>query len=299
MLFVRGMRLHCRVFVACVVFYLGGLLTSGVNAQEIKPESALVIGVAPHTSARSLFSTYQSLRLYLQDSLQRDVRVVTAPSFVEFLNRALEGRYDIVFTEGHQARLLEQDAGFLPLVTYQAEYRVLWIKAANNASIHRLEDLNGKKVLSLGQGSLTALWSTQKLRERGVVPAKIGYVNASDSVVELILAGRAQAAALSQSSFERLTPNVRQKLHVLEVSPPCLGRVFMLNPRLADEYASIRQMFFAFAHSEAAQAYFQSNQLGGYREVEPAELELMETYTQLLRDSIKAEEKTKTQESDV
>lgn len=297
MLFVRRTFLHFRVFVACVVFCFGSLLASGVKAAEPVSERGLLIGVAPHTSVRALFASYQPLSLFLQNALQRDVRVVSAPNFEEFLRRAMAGRYDIAITTGHQARLLQLDAGFLPLLTYQADFRVVWVKAANNSAIHRLEDLNGQKVLSLGPGSLTALWSAQQLVERGVAPAEVGYVSASDSVVELILAGTAKAASLTQANIDRLPLDVRQKLHVFESSPSFLGRVYMLNPRRADEYAAIRHALDAFTRTEAAQAYFQSNQLVGYREVQPAELELMEPYAQLLREQIKAEGKAKNTEN--
>ena len=294
----REACLNFRILVICVVFCLGGgLLASGVKAAEPVSERGLLIGVAPHTSVRALFASYQPLSLFLQQALQRDVRIVSAPNFEEFLTRAMAGRYDIAITTGHQARLLQTDAGFLPLVTYQADFRVVWIKAANNHAIHRLEDLNGQKVLSLGPSSLTALWSAQQLAERGVVPAEIGYVSASDSVVELILAGSVKAAALSQANIDRLAPHVRQKLHIFESSPSFLGRVYMLNPRLADEYAAIRQALDAYARTEAAQDYFKNNQLVGYRDVPPAELELMEPYAQQLREQMKAQDKAKNTEN--
>lgn len=291
-----GARPWVYAILVCVVFCLGMLLSVGVKAAEPKPKNALVIGVAPHTSARALFASYQPLRLFLQTRLQRDVRIVSAPNFEEFMRRALAGRYDIAITTGHQARLLQTDMGWLPLLTYQADFRVVWIKAANNQAIGRLEDLNGRKVLSLGPGSLTWLWSRQQLAERGVVPANVGFVNASDSVAELIVSGAA-AGALSQAGVDQLNVNVGKQLHVFERSPSFLGRVYMLNPRLADEYTSLRQALDAFARTDAAQAYFQRSKLLGYRDVQLAELEAMEPYAQALREQIKGLDKARNMEN--
>jgi phosphonate transport system substrate-binding protein len=257
----------------------------------------LVIGVAPHTSARALFTSYQPLRLFLQTRLQRDVRIVSAPNFEEFLRRALAGRYDIAITTGHQARLLQTDAGFLPLVTYQADFRVVWVKAANNQAIRRLEDLSGRKVLGLGAGSLTWLWSRQQLAERDVVPASVGFVSASDSVAELIASGAVAAAALSQANLDRLEARLSRQLQVFERSPSFLGRVYMLNPRHADDYATLRQALAAFALTDAAQTYFQHSKLMGYREVQSAELEAMEPYAQALREQIKDTDRATQMES--
>lgn len=292
-----GTRPWGYVFLVCVVFCFSVLLSADVKAAEPKPENTLVIGVAPHTSTRALFTSYQPLRLFLQTRLQRDVRIVSAPNFEEFMRRALAGRYDIAITTGHQARVLQTDMGCLPLVTYQADFRAVWIKAANNQAIERLEDLSGRKVLSLGPGSLTWLWSQQQLAERGVVPAGVGFVSASDSVAELVLAGNAAAAALAQAGVDQLNVNVSKQLQVFEHSPSLLGRVYMLNPRLVDEYTSLRQALDAFALTDAAQAYFQRSKLLGYRDVQPAELEAMEPYAQALREQIKGFDKAKNMEN--
>lgn len=218
-----GTRPWSRAFFVSVAFCFGLIVSVGVNAAEPKKESALVIGIAPHTSARALFASYQPLRIFLQTRLQHDVRIVSAPNFEEFMRRALAGRYDIAITTGHQARLLQTDAGFLPLLTYQADFKVVWVKAANNQAIERLEDLNGRKVLSLGPGSLTWLWSRQQLAERGVAPANVGFVSASDSVAELVLAGNAAAAVLAQAGVDQLNVNISRQLQVFERSPSFLG----------------------------------------------------------------------------
>lgn len=294
---MSGTRPRRYALLACVVFCFGMFFSLGVNAAEPKQDNALVIGIAPHTSARALFASYQPLRLFLQTRLQRDVRIVSAPNFAEFLHRALAGRYDIAITTGHQARVLQTDRGYLPLLTYQADFRVVWVKAVNNPNIHRLEDLNGRKVLSLGPGSLTGLWSQQQLAERGVVPASVDFVSASDSVIELIASGAVDAAALSQANIDRLSGNISSKLKVFEQSPSFLGRVYMLNPRLAHEYLTLREALAAFALTEAAQTYFQRSKLLGYRDVLPAELEIMEPYAQALREKLNDDIKAKNTEN--
>ncbi len=279
----------------CVAFCFGLLVSSGVKAAEPKSGNGntFVIGVVPVNSARALFASYQPLRLFLQKHLQRDVRIVTAPNFEEFMRRALKGSYDLAITAGHQARALQTDAGFLPLVAYQADFRVVWVKAANNPAVMRLEDLNGRKVLSLGISSLAWLWGRQDLVERGVVPATVGFVSASDSVAEIILAGGASAAVLTQVGVDQLNVNVSRQLQVFERSPSFVGRVYMLNPRFVDEYSSLRQALDAFALTDAAQEYFQRSKLLGYRDVQPADLEAMEPYAHALREQLNDEGKVK------
>ncbi len=268
-------------------FVLCGLLLAFPSIQSVAADSEarppLVIGIAPHTSARALFSSYQPLRMFLINHLQRDVRVVSAPNFEAFLHRALDGRYDIVITTGHQARLLQKDAGWQPLVTYQADFSLVLIKATNNPKIKRVEDLDGRRFLTLGPGSLTALWGKQYLEERGIAPVEVDFVSASDSLAERVVAGAADAGALSQTGVDQLASNLRQKIQVFEHGPSVLGRTYMLSPRLSDDYRLMRAALDAFAQADEGLSYFQRNQLGGYRDVLPSELEAMDRYAEELR----------------
>ncbi|GAA4030574.1 hypothetical protein GCM10022212_31120 [Actimicrobium antarcticum] len=97
-------------------------LCSTVQAQT---PSTLVIGVAPHSSARAILDMYQPLRKHLQKSLAVTVDIVTAPDFTEFARRMLHQDYDLAITTGHQARLSQTDAGYLTLLTYRAEFRTI------------------------------------------------------------------------------------------------------------------------------------------------------------------------------
>ena len=106
-----------RVVRAVVLVLLCGA-GAAVHAQAV-----FRLGIAPHTSARVILEMYQPLRLQLEKALGVPVEVVTAPDFTEFAKRMLHQDYDIAVTTGHQARLAQTDADYLPLLTYSAEFR--------------------------------------------------------------------------------------------------------------------------------------------------------------------------------
>ena len=85
-------------------------------------DDAFRIGVAPHTSARVIAAQYQPVRAAVQEAVGTRTDIVTAPDFNVFIREAAARKYDLVITTGHQAALLRQDAGYLPLVTYQADF---------------------------------------------------------------------------------------------------------------------------------------------------------------------------------
>ncbi|MEW5839336.1 MAG: PhnD/SsuA/transferrin family substrate-binding protein [Pseudomonadota bacterium] len=278
---------------ACLAWLLP--LHSVWAAEVTSKRPALIVGIAPHTSARALFESYQPLRLFLQDELQCEVRIVSAPDFEEFLYRALNGRYDMAITTGHQARLMQMDAGWIPLVTYQADFRIVLLKAKNGSRIANLSDLHGRRFITLGPGSLTALWSQQHLQERSITPSRLGFVSASDSLAELIVSGAADVGALSQAGVNQLPATLRDRLEIIERSPAFLGRTYILHPRLAGQYADLRSALDAFARSSSGQTYFQRSLLAGFRDVSPAELEVMEPYAKALRTLMAARLKSDVQ----
>jgi len=270
-----------------LAFMLFLALFSGFNlalagVHEEKP-AALVIGVVPYNSPRAIATGYEPLRQFLQRVLQREVRLFTAPSFDEFVNRALQGRYDIALAAGHEARLLQADAGWLPLVTYQAAFDVLLVKDRDRSEIGGFRDLDGRRLGSLGEGSLTSLWLAQQLKEHAVAPSELIFINGADSLAKQVLSGRFDGAAFTRLGFNQLSAAERAGLSVFLQSRMFLGRTYLLSPKRSAEYALIRAGLDEFAESEAGKAYFQRAQLGGYREVLPAELELMEPYAQDLR----------------
>lgn len=236
--------------------------------------SPFVVGVAPHTSARVILEMYQPLRRTLETALGQTVEIRTAPDFNEFARRGLAQEYDLAITTGHQARLLQSDADYLPLLTYRADFRAVALVDRKSA-IRSASDLRGKTVLGLSPTSLVTLWGEHWLKQEKVGDVGMRYISAADSVSRQVLAGEASAAFTSLANYQKLPPEQREQLRILAESEPMLGRVYLLNKRHADEQAKISQSLWNFAASPEGQNYFAQNKLEGYRRIRPQELEAM------------------------
>ncbi|WP_224982474.1 phosphate/phosphite/phosphonate ABC transporter substrate-binding protein [Geomonas agri] len=245
----------------------------------------LSIGVAPHTSARIILQMYQPLRQYLEKTLGREVDVVTAPDFNDFVRRGLTGTYDIAITTSHQARLLQTDAGYIPLLTYQADFRSVAL-VAKSGPTKSAGDLKGKEVLGLSATSQVTLWGQRWLDENGI-DARMKYVSASDSVAQLVAAGEAAAGFTSLANYQKLPDPLRAQLMVLAQSPVMPGRVYLLSPRLAGQRRQIEAALWSFAATPEARKYFDENKLQGYRKLKAKELASMDAYAAEVRKVIK------------
>lgn len=246
---------------------------------------SFVIGVAPHTSARVILEMYQPLRNHLEKFLNMDVEVETAPGFGSFAKRALAGAYDLAVTTGHQARLLQTDAGYIPLLTYRADFKAVAL-VVKSGPVHSPEDLKGKCALGLSPSSLVTLWGVHWLAENGLDDVPVRYVSASDSVGHLLLAAESDVGFVSLANFQKLSPDMQDQLRTLAESPVMAGRVYVLNSRYAARAKEIDAALWSFAGTSEAKVYFEANKLEGYRMLEPGELEAMDAYAAEVRRSL-------------
>ncbi len=276
-----------RIMRAAVGLLLGlffGMFAAPLWAQTAK--ASFSIGVAPHTSARVILEMYQPLRAHLEKSLGMPVEILTAPDFTEFARRAVNQEYDLAITTGHQARLLQTDARYTPLLTYKADFKAVAIVVAKG-KVQKLADLKGAKALGLSPTSLVTLWGQHWLKNSGLSDVPVTYVSAADSVAQLLLAGDASVGFMSLANFQKLTPDVQAGLSILAESPAMAGRVYVLNSRRAALRGKLDAALTAFAESAEGKAYFDKNKLEGYRKLKPKELDAMDTFAAEVRQTLK------------
>lgn len=276
--------MHKRILVKAILA-LG--LAAGLAPLRAEPATSFKLGVAPHTSARVILEMYQPLRLYLEKVLGQPVEVQTAPDFTEFIRRALNQEYDLAITTGHQARVLQTDAGYAPLVTYKADFKAVAL-VAKDGPYKSVRDLKGAAMLGLSQSSLVTLWGQHWMKKNGLGENPIRYVSAADSTAQLVLAGEAAVAFHSMANYQKLAPEVQNRLAILAESEPMAGRVYMLNRRQAPLADKIDGAIWAFAASPAGRDYLDKNKLDGYRKLKPRELEAMEPYAAEVRSVLRA-----------
>jgi phosphonate transport system substrate-binding protein len=245
------------------------------------------LGVAPHTSPRVILEMYKPLRQYLEKALGQTVLIETAPDFTEFGRRALNQEYDIAITTGHQAHIYQNDAAYLPLLTYKAEFKAIAI-VAKNGPIRKATDLQGSTVLGLSPSSLVTQWGLHWLQRNKLNNITVKYVSAADSVSHQVLAGEASAGFTSLANYQKLPVEQQSALSILVESEAMAGRIYMLNKRQIARRAKIEQALFTFAETTEGKNYFDQAKLEGYRKLHPHELDAMEPFAATTRQLLKS-----------
>ncbi len=267
--------------------FLQVLLLCGLTRTALAGDDTFWIGVAPHTSARVIIAMYQPLRHYLEKALGRHVAIVTAPNFTDTAWRALHQQYDLVITTGHQSRLLQTDAGYIPLLTYKADFYAVAL-VAKTSPITEPAQLSKGKALGLSKTSLVTLWGLHWLQQNNLSDMEVQYVSASDSVARLITAKSADVGFVSFANYQQLDPAIQAELRIFSQSSPLAGRVYMLNHRYLRVKDKIERALWHFAQTPEGMHYFDTYQLGGYRKLRPNELAEMDSFANEVRKELKA-----------
>lgn len=275
--------MRLKLLLGFSIALLSGIFNTPGAAEN---QAAFRIGIAPHTSARVIVEMYQPLRIYLEKALGSPVEIVTASDFTEFARRGLQQQYDLAVTTGHQARLFEIDAGYLPLLTYKTDFKAVLL-VASNSPFHEPRDLANSTVIGLSPSSLVTIWGLHWLHRNAVANVNVRYVSASDSVAQLVLSGEGAAGMTSLANYQNLQPAVRERLRILNESLPLVGRVYLLNKRHAGMKDRLNSLLWAFAETPEAQQYFQKYKLGGYRRLDARELVEMTPYANEVRQALK------------
>lgn len=245
------------------------------------------IGVSPHTSARVIISMYQPLRLHMEKELGKKVEIVTAPTFTEGARRAVDQEYDLFIPTGHQARMLQVDAGYIPLLTYKATFSAVAL-VTKDRTFKNTSQLIDKTAIGLSETSLVTLWGTRWLKLNGLGSMKMNYVSASDSAAIRLLNKEGDIAFVSLANYQHLPACTREKLEIYAKSEPLAGRIYMLNSRHKDKQRFIESALWRFAESIQGKKYFAQHQLGGYRKLRKNELAKMDPYTEQVRSELKS-----------
>lgn len=270
----------------CLYVYV---LACAFAVPALADEKGFRIGVAPHTSSRVILEMYQPLRRHLETALGEPVQIITAPDFTEFARRALAQEYDLAITTGHQARLFQADAAYLPLLTYKSDFKAVVISTKSSV-FREPKDLRGTSVVGLSATSLVTLWGQHWMKNGGSdIPVR--YVSAADSVAQLVLNGDASVGFISLTNFQNLPLDVQAGLRIVAESPSMVGRVYLLNSGDAARQKSVDAALLSFADSEAGKDYFAKNKLGGYRKLSTRDLEVMDPYAAEVRAQVKKTEK--------
>lgn len=270
---------------------VGAALLLGLS-RTLAAGEAIEIGVIPTLSTRTILSTYQPLREYLEAKLKQPVVLVTAPDFRTFIARTQRGDYRFVVTASHFARLAQTEAGYVPMVRVKRELRGILVVRANSG-VKTIGDLRGMIVTTPDDISMVTMLGLQLLRHHGLEPGKTVTVRPSASFNSAVLAvqnGESDAALTAQTALNQMSEETRAALRPIATTNAVPHVIFLANKSVPPkEVERVTRLLLDFAEDRPRGAqFFEQTGFLGYVRPTAAELKNLDSYVAELKHLLTA-----------
>ena len=265
------------LFICLALFMTQTVLLAQVPAYN----KVLQIGLLPTLTARTLLKNYQPLQIYLERELKRPVELSTAPDFRTFHLNTIEGKYDLVLTAAHLARLAQTKAKYLPLTCYISPNQALLFEAKDKP-LRSIKELKGKR-LAFGDRNALIVSQTvnylllQGLRE-GIDYTTLeahSHTNAAYSVQN----HQSDLAVIGINGLKSIPEVIRDGINVHIALPEVPSLTWMANPRMASEVPKIKAVLIGFTStSREGKEFYDATDYVGMREMTSREMKTFEPY---------------------
>ena len=261
-----------------------------VLAQVTAQPKVLQVGILPTLSARALLKNYQPLQLYLERELKRPVELSTAPDFRTFYSNTIEGKYDVVVTAAHMARLAQTEAKYVPLASYKAVNRAILLEAKDKP-LRSIQDLKGKALAFGDRNALIVSQTLHYLLEQGLregVDYTLLETQSHNSAAYSVQSHQSILAITSPSGFKNVPDVIKDSVQVYATLPELPSLTWMAHPRMASEVPMIKAALIGFtSNSEDGRQFFEATGYIGLRDISNVEMKLLDPYAKELRDMLK------------
>ena len=224
----------------------------------------LRLGVFPYISPSQMVEQLSPLQQRLAEAMDREVEMVSAPDFMNFVERTTRGDYDLVITAPHMGRLAQQRDGW-QLVVMSGQQTATVILVRRDSRIDQLEDLRGRKMAVGNWRSVTYLLATQALAAQGLtlgVDVAVVETATFSNVVTALLHGAVEVGATPTLLWDQWAyVNEEQRLQLRELfrAPPPNPHSFLIMapPTMTSaEVQRLRQSLLTFGNTPVGAEFF-------------------------------------------
>ena len=282
---IAGLSVH---FLCAIFLTFSGLAWP----QDTSQAKVLQIGILPTLSVRVLLKNYRPLKIYLERELKRPVELVTSVDFKTFHFDTLAGKFDVVVTAAHLARVAQTDAKYIPVATYKAGNRAILLEA-KDSPLNSIQDLKGKSVSFGDRNALIVSQTLTYLREQGLregVDYTLLETQSHTSAAYSVQSHQSVLGITAPSGLQNIPNAVKDSIQVYATLPEIPSLMWLLHPRMASEAATIKAALLGFeSDTGEGKPFFEASGYIGMREVSNSEMKALEPYAQDIRNTLSSD----------
>jgi phosphonate transport system substrate-binding protein len=234
-----------EVAIAAVALISIGLIgcSKPVNGTKLR------ISMIPTTDPGKALRDNQPLLAYWQKQTGQTPELTIPTSYAAVVEALANNKVDIAYLGGFTYVQASARAGVTPLVqrTIDQQFHSVFI-TPTNSKIHSLADLHGHFVfgdVNSTSGHLMPLYYMQQEKVDPEVIKNASYSGAHDATALAVANGKAEAGAMDEQVYKKMTANGQLKpdaVRVFYTTPPFFDYVWVANknldPRIADSFAA-------------------------------------------------------------
>jgi phosphonate transport system substrate-binding protein len=202
------------------IFLLVSIVWVAVAAQD---DDCMKFGVVPYKSPREVVKLYSPIASILAKTLGRNVRVVTADDFEQYMQRVYDKKYDIILLGSTFYFKAHDRAGYQAVARGFPSFRC-GIIVRSGSGIHDIGQLRGKSMAAVDSKDRGG-YKLQKmaLLKRGIdvdSDLDVHFRGKHDSVICAVLNGQDDAGAIRLDALQKATfAGVRKRIKIIYTSP--------------------------------------------------------------------------------
>ena len=285
----HSMRLtgFSRLLLFCLFF----TFAMNVHAQPQSSDSgqtvSIRLGLIPHLSTQLMMKKYNPLITYIQRELQRPVVAITAPNFKTYIQRVINGDFDIYMTAPNMAAYHEKHNQNVRLVKFTQKLQGVFV-VAEDSPYQSLDDLKGKTIATPDVMAVITSLGELTLTENGIDPNKdvnLKYTPSHNNALQSVAEDKADAAIVGYPAYKMITSGskLRKPVRVLLKTKLIPHMMFMSPPRLSkQETEKLQKIMLAFPDSDEGKKFFSGVPFKGIALITDEDMAQLQELLQLL-----------------
>ncbi|MBU2955894.1 phosphate/phosphite/phosphonate ABC transporter substrate-binding protein [Marinobacter sp. F3R08] len=233
---------------------------------DVQEDQSLVLGVVPQQASEKLAREWLPLAKYLSEQVGFTVRFATAPDIPEFEKRMGAGEYDLAYMNPYHYTVFSMNPGYEALVRQRDHQIQGIIVVRSDRMIESLEELDGTSIAFPAPNAFAATLITRSFLDKAIADYNPSFVRSHDSVYRAVANGLFEAGGGIVRTFENMSPEIREKLEILWLSPGFTGHAFAVHPRVPEALkAEIREALVDFDRSERGREILEGLGMSGFQ----------------------------------
>jgi len=246
---------------------------SNADAAKQHPQQILSFGIFPYVSPVQLVKFHIALKNALAQTLGKEIFLITAPDFKQFVQRSQKSTYDFMMTAPHLGRLAEVRDGYQPIAHTMHSVQGIYL-VAKNSKIRKLKDLKGKVLTLVGRTAIITQMVEQQLNKLGLYNGKnitFQFTKTHNNAMFSPLRGESDASVTGILLWNKIgLKNSNNKMRIIGKSPTSIGFQVMASKNISSiDFLNIQKLLLNFHKTKLGQTYMKKTGFKYFKKITP------------------------------